>query len=395
MSNARFHHSLAALLLTTAAALCIATPATALTINPIFADTYTGPDVGIPVVSLDGNAEAIAAITAATNQIASQYANDVTVNLLFYGSHDTTNGFLGASVSGQTAYSYSQYTDALKADALAHPNNVALNTAVANLGVGNGASGPPNTFVVPTTPDARALGLGAGAPTLGGTGDSSPEFDSTGTFLGGGGTVDAIVFLNLDQPLSFTRPIQDVSAGIAFDAQTVMEHEIDETLGIGGAGSTLNDLLADPNFATDFFGVSGSTFGPLDLYRYAAPGVPSYVANPALDFSQFAYFSIDGGNTFIDSFNQEAMIFGDAADWGLAQVCAGGVFLGGSGGVQDAFSCNNHQADVVKNSPEDFALQAIGYNRLPEPTTLSLFGVGLVAAALRRRRPKERSTRTA
>ena len=390
MSNAHNSRSLFICLLAAVASLCPTSFANALTINPIFADTYTGPNFGIPVVSLDGNAQAIGAITAATNQIASQYSNNVTVNLLFYGSHDTANGFLSSSASGQTVYAYSQYTDALKADALAHPDNVALNIAVANLGLGNGGAG---TYVVPTTADARILQLGTGAPTLFGTGDASPQFDSTGTYLGGGGTVDAIIFLNLDQPLSYTRPVQDVSAGIAFDAQSTIEHEIDETLGIGGAGSTLNDLLNDPNFATDFFGVFGSTFGPMDLYRYAGPGVPSYIANPTLDFGQFAYFSIDGGNSLIDTFNQQAMIFGDAGDWGLAQVCPGGIFLGGSGGVQDAFECNNHQANVKEGSPEDFALRAIGYDRIPEPTTLSLFAAGLVGAALRRRRARVCNTR--
>jgi hypothetical protein len=372
-------------------ACLLSSQAQALVINPIFADSYTGQDFGIgPVVSLDGNVAAENAIAFATKQIASQYSDNVTVNILFYGAHDTPNGFLGASVSGQTAYSYAQYTDALAADALANKTNTALSTAVANLGFGNGAAGDPAaTFVIPTTPDARALGLGLGVPTAFGTGDSTPQFDSTGDYLGGGGTIDAIVFLNLDQPLTYTRPIPGVADGIFFDAKTVMEHETDEVLGIGGAGSTLNDLLVDPNFASDFFGVSGAAFGPMDLYRYAAPGVPSYVANPNLDFSQFAYFSIDGGNTFIDSFNQQAMIFGDAADWGLAQVCDGGIFLGGSGGVQDAFSCNNHMADVTRNSPEDFALQAIGYDRIPEPLTLSMFGAGLAGAvALHRRRKK-------
>lgn len=366
-------------------------PAQALVINPIFADSYTGPDFGFgPVVSLDGNVAAEHAIMVATNQIASQYSDNVTVNILYYGAHDTANGFLGASVSGQTVYSYAQYTDALAADSLSHKTNLALSTAVANLGFGNGATGDPAaTFVLPTTADARALGLGLGAPTAFGTGNSTPEFDSTGTFLGGGGTIDAIVFLNLDQPLSYTRPVPGVADGIFFDAKTAIEHETDEVLGIGGAGSTLNDLLLDPNFAQDFFGVSGDAFGPLDLYRYAAPGVPSYVANPGIDFSQFAYFSLDGGNSFIDSFNQQAMIFGDAGDWGLAQVCPGGIFVGGSGGVQDAFTCNNHSADVTRNSPEDFALQAIGYDRIPEPVTLSLFGAGLLGAVTIRRRKKE------
>jgi hypothetical protein len=369
---------------------CLASPALALQINPIFADSYTGQDFGIgPVISLDGNTVVTSTITKADQQLSSLFSNNVTVNILYYGAHDTTRGFLGASVSGQTTYSYAQYTDALKADSLAHPGNTNLATAVANLGVGNGASGDPaSTFLTPTTPDARALGLGLGSPTSFGAQDSSPQFDSTGDFLGGGGTIDAIVFLNLDQPLSFTRPIQPVSDGVVYDALQTMEHETDEVLGIGGAGSTLNDFVADPNFAQDFFGVTGDVYGPLDLYRYLAPGAPSYIANPGFDPTQFAYFSIDGGNTLIDTFNQSAMAFGDAADWGLdlSTLCPGGGGFGGFGSVQDAFSCNNEAHNVIKGTPEYVAFQAIGYNAIPEPVTISLFGAGLAGAVAMRRR---------
>lgn len=370
----------------------------ALTINPIFAGSYTGQDFGIgPIVSLAGNTAIDNSIDAATQQIAKQFGNtNTTVNILYYGAQDGTGGFLGASVSGQTVYTYNQYTGALATNSAAHPLNTTLSTAVANLGSGNGASDPGNTFMAVNTTDARALGLGTGfaVPTPGFCPcDSTPQFDNMGDFVGHGGTVDGIIFLNIDQPLQYTRPMPTVSSGgVLYDARQTMEHETDEVLGIGGAGSTLNAAIADPNWMTDFFGMPSDVnlIGPLDLYRYAAPGSPSWAPNPNLDFNQFAYFSVDGGNSLIDTFNQSAMAFGDAADWGLdfSKSCPGGFGVGGSGSVQDAFSCNNEVHDVALQSPEGKALEAIGYDPLPEPMTLSLFGAGLACAAAIRRRKR-------
>ena len=317
--------------MTVCGSLLLAAPASALTINPVFGSV--GEDYGVgPTVDLSGNAAAVGAIDAAAHQISSQFGNDLTVNIMFVGAHDGPNGFLGASLSGQTAYTYDQYTTALKKDSTGHLTNSTLASAVSNLPSGNGASDPSNTMVLPTTPLARLLGLGVGVPTEFGPANSTPQFDNSGVYLGGGGTVDAVIFLNLDNPLSFTRPVPDISSGVVFDAQSTMEHEIDEVLGIGGSGSTLNDLLDDPNFAEDFFGVTpaGNLLGALDLYRYSN-GLASYAVDS--DFTdpsqvQSAYFSIDGGLTPIDFFNQQFMAFGDAADWALTfSVCPGGDFV--------------------------------------------------------------------
>ena len=161
---------------------------------------------------------------------------------------------------------------------------------------------------------------------------------------------------------------------------------------MGGSGSTLNDLLHNPNFGADATGVAGaSVYGVEDLYRYSAPGVASYVVNPNIDFGQSAYFSIDGGVTSVDTFNQEAMAYGDAADWGLAQNCQGGG-IGGAGNVQDAFSCSNQSPDVTTSSPEYVAFQAIGYNAVPEPQTWIMLLVGFfgIGGLLRRQTPDHR-----
>ncbi|HEY0437313.1 MAG TPA: PEPxxWA-CTERM sorting domain-containing protein, partial [Phenylobacterium sp.] len=376
----------------------------AVVINPIYASSFTCNVCGIDpgtVVSLAGNSAAQGAINAAAHQIGSQFSNKLTSNILFYGVHAGTDGFLAASLSSQTVYSYDQYTAALATDAAHNPGNITLNTAVANLGSGNGAN-DPNALVVVNTTDARALHLGTGVDTAFGPGNSTPQFDATGGYLGGGGTVDGVVLLNLDQPLVYTRPVPGFTdaAGPLYDAQTSVEHEIDEIMGIGGAGSVLNAFNSDPTYAQDFYGVDGPLYGVMDLYRYQLglpsfdPLIPSLTGcnNPAICSGlPSAYFSVDGGATSIDAFNQIFPVFGgDAGDWGLNvfQLCAGNQGIGGTGDVQDAFSCNNHMADVSRGTPAYKAYQAIGYNAAPEPATWAILtlGFGALGAALRRRR---------
>jgi len=388
--------------------LWAASPANAaVSIIPVFASNFTCPAAvcGIDptsLISLQGNTSATGAITAAANQIAGQFSNNMSTNILFYGVHAGADGFLAASLSGNTVYTYNQFATALGADAAANPQNLILNSAVANLGSGNGA-GDPNAFVAVNTTDARVLGLGAGAPTAFGTQNQTPQFSATGNFLGGGGVADGVVLLNLDQPLSFTRPIPPVGSGVLFDAESAMEHEIDEVLGIGGAGSQLNLFNADKTYSADFFGVQGTVYGPMDIFRYQAPGTPSFdplttsitgctpAVNPSCSGLPSPYFSVDGGKTSIDTFNQAfPLIGGDAGDWGLNlfKLCPGNTGLGGTGDVQDAFNCNNISPDVKPGTASFAAFEAIGYNAVPEPATWAIMLVGFMGmgAVLRRRR---------
>ena len=124
-----------------------------------------------------------------------------------------------------------------------------------------------------TAPEGRALGFNTpGVVTV--TNPHSP----TGTF-------DTVIALNT----SITSPPNSPSGN--YGLQSVATHELDEALGIGGTGSVLNG--------------SGNTTGPvpvgvLDLFRYSAPGVRSFLNHSDAQ----PYFSIDGGNTVVSYFNQ-------------------------------------------------------------------------------------------
>ena len=220
-----------------------------------------------------------------------------------------------------------------------HPANAILNSAVANLSSGNkgGTDG-----IIATNTVFEALGL------------SLPgAYNTAGAYVGSG-TVDGVVLLNLDQPLSFTQPLPAYNGRNCseYDATRAIEHEIDEVLGGGGSGTTLNDIAyyGKNNRADPFTYYQG----PLDLYRYNAAGRPSFSTNPSL-----SYFSVNGGKTNIVGFNQYAQ--GDLSDFGpTVYPCSGGGIGGPPGFVQDAFSCPNQTGEAFTTSaPEYLMLEAL------------------------------------
>jgi hypothetical protein len=114
-----------------------------------------------------------------------------------------------------------------------------------------------------------------------------------------------------------------------YDLRQVALHEIVEVLGAGGAGCSL----------------LSSQVGPLDLFRYSAPGVRSYTTDPVAT----AYFSTNGGVKQRGYFNQDSG--GDYGDWDSARNAGPQV--------QDAFSTPSVQLDLDDN--EKIALDVVGY----------------------------------
>ncbi len=171
-----------------------------------------------------------------------------------------------------------------------------------------------------------------------------------------------------------TPPYNEYSLG------SVVAHEIDEVLGIGGAGSQLNAVYEGYTSAT-------GPVGPLDLFRYGSAGVRSYTTALGPD----PYFSINGGNTNLIYFNQTGSNGSDFADWGNGITGAG--YGNTPPNVQDAYGSPGTAPSLGSN--ELTALDVVGWDlnaqgaiieAIPEPGSVCLLLGGLPAVGLLRRR---------
>jgi hypothetical protein len=274
-----------------------------------------------------------AAQQATVNSAISYFESILTDNVSVKINFTALNSGLGSSSQSGYLPTYNQIYNALDADRTSANDN----TAVSHLSSGSSDPATGATQILITHAQCAALGFDCG-PAVGG-------FDGTiGINLG---LVD-----------------WDRSDGIAaslYDMMAVVEHEIDEILGIGGPGSGLGH---------GFVGVE-------DLFRYTSAGARSYT-----QVGDDAYFSIDGGATDLARFNQDSR--GDYADWYSAGPH--------TPQVQDAFGTPGVQID--HGAAEITALDVVGWDlasasvsqSIPEPGTLVLMLPTLLALGATRRR---------
>jgi hypothetical protein len=158
---------------------------------------------------------------------------------------------------------------------------------------------------------------------------------------------------------------------------SVLEHEIDEIMGLG-SGLEGNGTIF------------GGRAMPEDLFRWASAGTRSFALNPSCTGPDgegpLAYFSIDGGVTNLDSFHN-CTTGADYGDWITHTPSQ----------VQDAVTNLSAVPTLNANSAEVRALDVIGWDRavvnpppVPEPMSLVLFGSGLLAGAAARRRARRK-----
>jgi hypothetical protein len=229
----------------------------------------------------------------------------ITVNINF---RNMTTG-LGSSLFVIYNVPYSSYRTALGAAATS-PDDA---TALSNTATGSANPINANTSIAVKSANGRALGLNTPEVTF-----SSPCASFTGS-----GCIGINVAL----------------ANANGDLVAVVEHEIDEILGLGSA-------------------LSGNTTPAVpwsqDLFRWGGPGVRSYASNSSTTnpcAGPSAFFSIDGGATNLNQFNN-CNNGGDYGDWITHTPSQ----------VQDAFTDFSGTPFLTSTSPEVRSLDVIGYS---------------------------------
>ena len=246
------------------------------------------------------------AVNAAVEFWEREIVNPIQVTITFgwgeVGGQTLAKNALGESQSSGFNFTFTQVKSALTSHATS-PNQI---TAAHSLPANDPTNGAQ--FFVPY-PEALVLGLTTAQPV---------------------NQAQGAIGMDSTSPFTFD-PFHRAVAG-DFDATGVMEHEVSEVLGrIAGGGVMMNNV---------------PQFSPLDLFRYTGPG--QIATTP-----ETAAFSINGGQTLLQSFNNPAG-GDDAGDW--APFVTGDAFGEGMMGTAQLVSAVDLEV-----------MNVLGFQLAPDP----------------------------
>ena len=269
----------------------------------------SGTGAGLTIISTF-NANIDAATQTVINNAIAFYQNTFTNNLTVHIEFHNMSTGLGQSTFFIFNVSYQLYLTQLGANATSADDATALADTP------NGSTNPvTGSNILVKSPNGRALGINLPEMTFP-SGSPCPMF-----------TGSDCIGLNMTLANSL---------GIL----TVVEHEIDEVLGLGSALSGTT-TPADP--------------WTEDLFRWASSGVRSFAENTSsthpCSSTPAAFLSIDGGTLDLNEFNN-CNNGGDYGDWITHTPSQ----------VPDAFTNGSASPSLSVTSPEVRALDVIGYN---------------------------------
>jgi hypothetical protein len=252
-------------------------------------------------------------------------------------------------------------------------NNITINISVAGVS-GTGTFGASNTSLISSSwtglrnllvanpnqsaDDMTALGAGGSIPAadpLGGSGTwwvSRAEAKAIGLIAGSDSITDGTTTFGAGNAFTFSGSI---AAGTS-DFEGVAAHEIAEVMGrIGLKGNTV--------------GSSTNSYTLLDAFSFTGS------ATRSLPGGAGANFSIDNGTTLLKLYNNWPTNGLDSRDW--------------APGTNDSFNQFSNSGVINPVTPVDVReMNVIGYNLVPEPSTLALLGVGAIGLLAYRRRQR-------